>query len=332
MKVKSKEKFNAKNDDSESIKDDMHNATSIDNLTIEKVQSSIPEQIRNINFEDPTEEEKEIIATTISEHFLDNYSQYEGISEIAKSFNKDKFHFLGEKDYSDEFKKGDNEEIHDNDLPPGYYNFVSSAIYLNKDSWQFKNYEAAYDVLLHEAFHYFGIENGAGADIGASTITVPERFSKNDKDDEKQWDLFKIGVTTICEGATNYLSHKDLYKMGFQNYIDTYKIETSLAHGIEEIIGEKTFEKIFFTMPLEEVRLRFESISATEKELEEPYFVNGEFARFLVAVGACAQKCNKLLGSLENTENQVSHFVTNWRIRKNMNKLLDGLENYITQE
>ena len=107
--------------------------------------------------------------------------------------------------------------------------------------------------------------------------------------------LIGEGLRALCEGATQIMTESSEIDMGFSEISLAYPVETRLVSLMIDLIGKEKFQEIYLTMPLEELRFKFEAINKEAKPEYENTFATGEFAYFLIDVGKCCSYCNTLL-------------------------------------
>ncbi len=252
----------------------------------------IPASIRKIDFSNPSEKDISTLADITTSCFLEKYGKYEGIAENAEKF-KTSFSFLDKEQY---LKAIETEKNLDS---VGAYVLGKHQVFIDKESMH-KDPDFDFTTFLHEAYHFFSIENGAGYSLDSSMgFTVSEKIN----DDPELSQLLVDGTNALCEGATQSLAVNMHHDLGFAHYNNAYPLESTLANSIAYIVGEEKFEEAFFTMPLEEVRLRFESLAVPEGEEIEEDYANGAFGSCLVNLGICINYCNNILKKYEDSDN-----------------------------
>ena len=274
--------------------------------------------IRKINFMSPSEKDKNILADITCDCFLERYQKHTGISEIGERF-KTGFSFLSIEDFA---KETEDEKACDN---PGVFIIEKHHMFINKDRAKGEpDYD--YTTFLHETYHFFSLENGAGFSLDSSMgFSYPEEVDT----DEKLAELLSLGSESLCEGTTQALTAEMHQDMGFDFFNNTYVIESEFAKGIRSVVGEETFEKAFFTMPLEEIRLRFESLAVPDdKEIPEDYF-NGAFSSFLIDLGGRVKYCNNIISKYSDIDD-TSEKDRN-EIYAVIDEYLENLHEYIHQ-
>ncbi len=274
--------------------------------------------IRKINFTNPGENDKEKLAEITSGLFLEKYKKYDGIPELAKRF-KTGFRFVSKDEFVEETDDGNSYD------KPGVHLLDKHLTLINKDVVR-GNADFDYSTFLHEAHHFFSIENGAGFSLESSMgFSYPDEIYGN----AELSDLLSFGSLSLCEGTTQLLATEMHHALGFEFYNDTYPVETDLAIGIRDIVGKETFEKAFFTMPLEEIRLKFESLAVSPDEEIDDDFFNGDFSYFLIDLGDRVKYCNEILSKYQPQDEPSKDDKD--EIGAVINECLEKLDKYIHQ-
>ena len=280
-------------------------------------------QIQNLDFKNLTPDDEKLACETISEYFKENFAQYKGISENAEKLNSS-IHFLKGDDYHHIL-----EEQEDNlltmDYTPAFYDATTHAIYFNLESKGDYTNSEIFTFLIHEAFHFCAIENGAGFNVTTSSFSIPDEILDHPELAEK----LRIGVLALCEGTTDLFAVEAAENVGFEEYDAGYPLERNLIRGVRSILGQEGFERAFFEMPLEEFRLQFEVAGLPQEEIERSDEVfTGAFSAFLVEFGECVTYCKKTLDTAEGcpSNKEVQE------VRNAMNTFLGNLAAYIEND
>ena len=247
-------------------------------------------QIEQMDFKNLSEDDERLLCNTVADYFVKNFGNYDGVTENAERY-KNSVRFLHHDEFKDVFSRRDPRYVDgEENTTRGFYNEEDHLIYFNTDLT--RDNDETFNVLIHESFHFFGIENGAGFSPNVSPFYVPEEVVKTEEDAQ----LFREGVQVFYEGATQFLAYEAGGKMGLDSYCDSYPVESRLASRICNVMGHDNYEYAYFETPLEIFRVQFEAAGMSQEELTEAGEVKtGEFSRFLKGLALCSNHCKEFL-------------------------------------
>ena len=140
---------------------------------------------------------------------------------------------------ADEFLKKkqelDPEPLTDTSNSSGFYNEEENAIFINIDS--IKKPEHLFAVMLHESLHFTSKNNGGG---------FAGNWLARDSENETYVHDVNMGLFTLNEGTTQWITHSEMLEMGFLDdyFYDVIRDEKGIS--IPSNIMDQIIEKVLF--------------------------------------------------------------------------------------
>ena len=199
-------------------------------------------KIESFDIKNLTPENIKFINNVIQDYFLENFPvDPELVKQIPEHVS-----VLTEEEYKKMQQELDRAEI-DLDEHPGFFDKKRNRVFINAD-WH-TDMDSLFSHMFHESLHYVSINAGAGF---AGPFSYPSEMEKS----QELKDEVDKGVNTLIEGTTEYITHNEVRRMGFNVEFCGYLPEVMLMDAIYTPFSIDEMKQLYFQTSMEDLRIK----------------------------------------------------------------------------
>ena len=263
-------------------------AQEYEHVNIDEKTETVKE-LESYDIKNLTPDNMERINGIIQDYLLENYPvNPELVAQIPEHLE-----LLGADEFKEAYMKDPNNDERNVKYCPGFYAPDLDKILINIAGIDETNMFMS--TMFHESLHFVSLKNGAG--FGGNDFLLPDGMEDDD--------MGPIGQHTLIEGTTQIFARMATFDLGFEDSesMRGYPAEIQVMGNIFDLLPEGMLEKLYFDMPMDDIRIHIESAFESEESQAKISYdtTNGVFGMILHDVGFVTLKMQEALDSWDET-------------------------------